>query len=133
MADVIKNTNNISKKINFEEIVHIIFPLLIEYLYEPTKFKIFILNDPFIIDQKYYTYKFDLRDHSDYPIESYYDEQLYINKISLYNISIVGSGNLGCKMRYLYGRRSKSFNEFMNSFCLINKSIKALVVRLLYK
>ena len=107
-----------SESVTFRDVSHIILPILIKLLYVPTKYKIFRIKS---VEPRYYTRVIELGKYIDYPIENDNDVRQYPIKESLYNISSEGSGRLGCKIIYLYIRRTFNLKEFMKSLKVINK------------
>jgi hypothetical protein len=105
----------------FDDIIRLFLPEISKYLYEPIKFKIFMINNPNKITYRDFS-KYELTKYLNYPIESVEDKKILPYKENIYHISLYGSGRLGCKLKFIYIRRTPNFREYMDKFKFINKN-----------
>jgi hypothetical protein len=115
--------------IKLDNIIHIILPKILEFLYEPVRYKIFRLKNK-TIEQKFYRKNIDLRKYINYPTEKKIHSIKFPIKESFYKISFRGAGRLGCKMKYLYFRRTLNYKEITQSLMLISKMFYVQIKKL---
>lgn len=115
----------------FNDVIDIFLPEIIEYIYEPTKYKLFMINNPNEITSRWYS-NYDLKKHLSIPVEKLEDKKKYPYKQHINRISIDGSGKIGCKLKFIYIRKTIKLNNYLKKLSNINKIFLKTVKKILY-
>lgn len=116
---------------SFNNIIHIFLHKIIEYIYEPSKYKLFMINNPNKITSRWYS-NYNLKEHLSIPIETLEDKKNYPYKQHINRISINGSGRIGCQLKFIYIRKTITLNIYIKKLSIINKNFLKTVKKILY-
>ena len=114
----------------FNNVIDIFLHEIVEYIYEPTKYKIFMINNPNKITYREFSI-YNLEKYLSIPIEGIKDKNKYPYKQYINRISINGSGRIGCKLKFIYIKKTITLDNFIKQFTIINKHFLKTVKKIL--